>query len=93
MTGDFIDAVARRVVSPETHRAVVLPALADLQYEVRTCHVHHTLRAYVGAWNAILASMLHDAAVAVQRPGFVMRPRRLRYSSACRWSITAACCR
>jgi hypothetical protein len=71
MTGDFLDAIARRVVSPASHRVVVLPALADLQYEVRTRHVHHALRAYAGAWNAILASLLHDAGVAVQRPGFV----------------------
>lgn len=71
MTGDVIDAIARRVVSRITHRVVVLPALADLQYEVRTRQVHHAVRAYAGAWNAILAGLFHDVGFAIQRPGFV----------------------
>ena len=71
MTGDSTCALARRIVSRETYRSVVLPAVADLQFEARTRSAWWLARGYLGVWSAVAAGLLHDIGGAVQRPGFV----------------------
>ena len=71
MTGDFLCAFARRTVRPDTYRSVILPAVADLQFEARTRSAWCIARGYAGVWSAVGAGLLHDVGMAVQRPGFV----------------------
>lgn len=75
MPGDFINALARRIVSAGTHASVIQPAIADLQFEARTRSTWLMAQSYLGAWTAVCGGVLHDIGITIQHPGFIDEAR------------------
>jgi hypothetical protein len=59
MTGDRLHHVARRLLRPETCRAIVEPAIADLQYEATRGPLSR-VRGYTGVCRALIAALCTD---------------------------------
>jgi hypothetical protein len=61
MIGDRLQQIARHLVREETYARIVTPAIADLQYEARSCRCL-CVSAYAGAWRALIAAMAQEVA-------------------------------
>jgi hypothetical protein len=62
MRGTRLATLSHRLLHPETHTLIMVPALADLQFESRTATRVRLARAYTGVARAFAGAVLFDAA-------------------------------
>jgi hypothetical protein len=60
MTGDWVTAVTRWVMRPQTYELTVAPAIADLQHEAATAGLAGRVQGYAGLWRAIIGAFAND---------------------------------
>lgn len=60
MTGRWIEAIARRLLRPDTCAAIAVPAIADMQFEARSQSGTSLVRSYAGVVRALARAVVHD---------------------------------